>query len=106
MNPADYCLVLTTTTSGEETEKIAHALLEKKLAACVQATPVQSYYTWKGRIHKDAENLLFIKCKAADYAGIEKCIRANHSYEVPEIVQLPLTDGWPDYLEWISQVTL
>jgi periplasmic divalent cation tolerance protein len=106
MNPSDYCVVLTTTASDEETEKIARALLAGKLAACVQATPVRSFYTWKGQVHKDPENLLFIKCKAADYAGIEKCIRANHSYELPEILQLPLTDGWPDYLEWISQVTL
>ncbi len=106
MNPTDYCVVLTTTASDEETEKIALALLEKKLAACVQATPVKSFYTWKGRIHKDHENLLFIKCKSIDYAGIEECIRANHSYEVPEIVQLPLANGWPEYLEWISQVTV
>ena len=105
MNPSDYAVVLTTTASEEETEKIAQALLEQRLAACVQATPIKSYYTWKGQVHQDQEALLLIKCKAADYAEIEKCIRANHSYEVPEIVQLPLTNGSQDYLGWISQVT-
>jgi periplasmic divalent cation tolerance protein len=106
MNPTGYSVVLTTTASDEETEKIAHALLAGKLAACVQATQVKSCYTWKGEVRIDHENLLFIKCKATDYAGIEECIRANHSYEVPEIVQLPLTAGSQDYLDWISQVTL
>jgi periplasmic divalent cation tolerance protein len=106
MNPTDYSVVLTTTISDEETEKIAKALLVKKLAACVQATRIKSFYTWKGQVHIEAENLLFIKCKAADYAEIEKCIRANHSYEVPEILQLPVTDGSQETLNWISQVTL
>jgi periplasmic divalent cation tolerance protein len=105
MNPNEFAVVLTTTASDEETEKIALALLEKRLAACVQAAPVRSFYTWKGQVHQDRENLLFIKCKTADYARIEACLRANHSYELPEIVQLRLADGWPDYLEWISQVT-
>ncbi len=105
MNPTDYAVVLTTTASVEETEKIAHALLEQRLVACVQATPIKSYYTWKGQVHQDNENLLFIKCKAADFAGIERCIRLNHSYEVPEIVQLPLSAGSQDYLDWIREVT-
>ena len=106
MNPTNYSIVLTTTVSNEQTEKIANALLAKKLAACVQATQIKSYYTWKDQITIDHENLLFIKCKAADYAEIEKCIRAYHSYEVPEILQLPVTNGSSDYLDWIRQVTL
>lgn len=106
MNPSEFAVVLTTTASEDETGKIAHALLEQKLAACVQAAPIRSWYTWEGRIQEDHENLLFIKCKAADYPGIEACIRANHSYEVPEIVMLPLTNGWPDYLDWIREVTV
>jgi periplasmic divalent cation tolerance protein len=105
MNSTKYAVVLTTTASDAETEKIALALLERKLAACVQAVKINSFYTWKGQIHQDHENLLFIKCKAADYAGIESCIRLNHSYEIPEIVQLPLSAGSQDYLDWIREVT-
>jgi periplasmic divalent cation tolerance protein len=106
MNPTDFAVVLTTTASAAETEKIAHALLEQRLAACVQAAPIQSWYTWEGRIQEDHENLLFIKCKAADYTRIEACIRANHSYQVPEIVLLPLSAGSQEYLDWIRGVTV
>jgi periplasmic divalent cation tolerance protein len=106
MDPTDYAVVLTTTASNEETEKIAHALLEQKLAACVQAAPIKSYYTWEDRIQEDHENLLFIKCKAVDYAQIEACIRANHSYQVPEIVLLLLSAGSQEYLDWIRRVTV
>lgn len=100
-----YSVVITTTASNEETEKIANALLNEKLAACIQATQIKSFFSWKGAVSVENENLLLIKCKQSDYAEIEKCIKANHSYEVPEIVQLPMTNGSNAYLDWISQVT-
>ena len=100
-----YAVVITTTSSNDETEKIANALLSNKLAACIQATQIKSYFTWKGSVSVEPENLLLIKCKMADYADIEKCIKENHSYEVPEIIQLPITNGSDSYTEWITQVT-
>lgn len=102
---AIYSIVITTTISKAEAETIARALLELRLAACIQVTQIQSYYTWKESINVDEEQLLLIKCKQADFVAIQECIVANHSYEVPEIVQIPITDGLPQYLQWIGTVT-
>ncbi|AFY94019.1 divalent-cation tolerance protein CutA [Chamaesiphon minutus] len=99
---AIYSIVITTTSSKAEAEKIARALLELRLAACIQVTQIQSYYTWKESMNVDDEQLLLIKSKQADFTDIQECISANHSYEVPEIVQIPITDGLPQYLQWID----
>jgi periplasmic divalent cation tolerance protein len=101
----EYAVVLTTTSSANQAEKIALALLEGRLAACVQVLPMKSFYPWQGQIQHDHEYLLLIKCKAANFEGIEACIKANHSYELPEVVQLPIMTGSQEYLCWISQVT-
>lgn len=100
-----YAIVTTTNVSNEETEKIAITLLEKKLAACVQVLPIKSYYTWKDKLNIETENLLIIKCKQSDFAEVEKCIKENHSYEVPEIVMMPIEEGSKEYLNWIKAVT-
>jgi periplasmic divalent cation tolerance protein len=100
-----YAIVITTTSSKAEAESIARALLAQRLAACIQVTQIQSYYTWKENVNIDDEQLLLIKCKQADFADLQECIKANHSYEVPEIVQVPITAGLPDYLAWIGDVT-
>lgn len=100
-----YSIVITTVRNREDAENIARALLERRLAACIQVTQIQSYYTWKEIVNVDDEQLLLIKCKQADFADIQQCIKANHSYEVPEIIQLPIAAGLPDYLQWISEVT-
>jgi periplasmic divalent cation tolerance protein len=100
-----YSIVITTVSNREDAENIARALLERRLAACIQVTQIQSYYTWKEIVNVDDEQLLLIKCKQADFADIQQCIKANHSYEVPEIIQLPISAGLPDYLQWISEVT-
>ncbi len=100
-----YAIAMTTTSSKTEAETIARALLERRLAACIQVTQIQSYYTWKESVNVDDEQLLLIKCKAADFADIQECIKANHSYEVPEIVLVPITAGLPEYFQWISEVT-
>ena len=105
MNANEFAVVITTTASDAETEKIAQALLEAKLAACIQATKIKSFFTWKGAVSIEDENLLLIKCKYADYAEIESCIKKNHSYEVPEVVQLPITNGSTAYTAWIREVT-
>jgi periplasmic divalent cation tolerance protein len=100
-----YSIVITTVSNREDAENIARALLERRLAACIQVTQIQSYYTWKEIVNVDDEQLLLIKCKQADFADIQQCIKANHSYEVPEIIQLPISAGLPDYLQWIGEVT-
>jgi periplasmic divalent cation tolerance protein len=100
-----YSIVMTTTSSKEEAEQIARALLAQRLAACIQVTQIQSYYTWKGSLNIDDERLLIIKCKQADFDDIQDCIKTNHSYELPEIIQVPITAGLPGYLQWIGDVT-
>lgn len=100
-----YSVVITTTGSKEEAEKIAKALLKKKLAACIQVSNITSFYTWKESIHMDEEYQLLIKCKSEDYLEIENCVKLNHSYEVPEVIQMDIAQGHPDYLNWIKEVT-
>ena len=105
MNDHSYVMVTSTSSSDAEADKIARILIEKKLAACVQVLPIKSYYTWNDKLNIENENLLIIKCKRADYEAIEACIKANHSYEVPEIIQVPIENGSSDYLDWIKAVT-
>jgi len=100
-----YAMVLTACPNEEEAKKIANVLLNKKLAACVQLFPVNSFYSWKGEICNDNEIILFIKCRQSRFAAIEDMITANHSYEVPEIIMLPVIGGFSKYLGWIDEVS-
>ena len=100
-----YCVVLTTCADMKQADELASGLIAKKLAACVQISPITSYYEWKGEVNKDSELLLLIKAKAGSYPGIEGFIKANHSYEVPEIVRVPIEDGLTSYLRWIDEVS-
>jgi periplasmic divalent cation tolerance protein len=100
-----YAIAMTTTSSKAEAEKIARALLAQRLAACVQVTQIQSYYTWNESVNVDDEQLLLIKCKEADFADLQECIKANHSYEVPEILLVPISTGLPEYFQWLNEVT-
>ena len=101
-----YCLVLSTTASQDEADKIAAVLLENRAAACVQMKPIVSLYHWKGQIERSNEIQLLIKTKDALYPRVERLIKENHSYEVPQIVKLPINAGLPEYLNWISEETV
>lgn len=100
-------VVLVTCGSRPEARKIARALLERQLAACVNLLPgrVESVYRWKGKVERAREVLLLIKTSRRVFAALEKEIRRLHSYEVPEIIALPISAGSPAYLKWISQST-
>jgi periplasmic divalent cation tolerance protein len=101
-----YCSVLTTTPNIQEARKIAGLLLFRRLAACIQIIPaIESHYRWKGKKETSKEVLLIIKTKASLYKQLEKTILRYHSYEVPEIICLPITKGSRTYLNWISQET-
>jgi periplasmic divalent cation tolerance protein len=102
----DYGIVITTVATAVEAEKIARLLLERKLAACVQVNEIRSYYRWQGEIQGESEQRLWIKCRVADYGAIEQLIKAHHSYELPEIILLPIAAGSPDYLNWIGEETV
>ncbi len=103
MNRHEYQLVLTTCPDNETAERIARALVGERLAACVNILPIaQSVYLWKGEVESAAELLLIIKSVTNAYGPIENRIRELHSYELPEVIAVPIADGLPDYLAWIS----
>ena len=102
---AQYGLAMTTCPDPEIGKKLADGLLENRLAACVQTLPIQSAYRWKGAIQREPEILLLIKTKAALYPEVEAHLRANHPYETPEIVWLPIAAGFAGYLAWIDAET-
>lgn len=98
-----YGVVLVTTASEEEAEAIANGLVEAELAACVSFLPIQSIYIWQGKIHKEQEWQLLIKTDLAQFPTLEAKIRELHSYEVSEIIALPIIAGSQPYLQWISE---
>jgi periplasmic divalent cation tolerance protein len=103
--PAPYCMVLTTTDSEAHAEALAQQIVQARLGACVQVQSIRSFYVWKGQAHREPEYLLMIKSRSALYPQLQAFIREHHSYETPEIVQLPITAGLPDYLAWIADNT-
>lgn len=105
MIDVQYSVVITTTATKAEADKLARILLAQQLAACIQVMPISSYYTWNGSVNVDEEQILAIKCPASNFPDIERCIKANHSYEIPEIIQLSIEAGSADYLKWIADVT-
>lgn len=98
-----YCLVITTYAGEENGKKIIDTLLTERLAACVQVMPIQSYYHWQGEIANDDEKLLLIKTKSSLYTKVEKAIIAHHAYELPEVIQLPISAGFSGYLNWLEK---
>ena len=106
MNANDFCTVITTTDSVENAERITKALLEEKLAACVQASEITSSYSWKGQIVTDKEIRLDIKTKVSLFASLKERIEALHTYEVPEILMFRVDDAKFDYLRWIDEETM
>ena len=103
MAEKQYGVVLVTASSRSEGEAIAEALLSSKLAACVTLLPVHSVYRWQGEVHRDEEWQLLIKSDLDRFSDLEAKIREIHSYEVPEIIALPILAGSQPYLSWISE---
>ena len=101
---SDKKIVLTTAGSREEAEKIAHALVERHLAACVNIVgPIHSVYRWRGKVESANEHLLLIKTTAARFDAVATAIRELHSYDLPECIELAIESGSAEYLEWIEQ---
>lgn len=96
-------VVLVTASSQAEGEALARSLLEIKLAACITITPVHSFYTWQGEIHSESEWQLIIKTDLAQFPLISARIQELHSYDVPEIIALPIVAGSQSYLRWIAE---
>ena len=94
MSAAGFGVLLTTTPTRDEAQKIARLLIEEKLAACVQLLPIESFYFWQGKTQNEAEILLLIKTRAALFDAAIARIKDIHSYTVPEIVALPFAAGF------------
>ena len=100
----DYLLVSLTTSSLEEAEKIAEALVQERLAACVNIVPaITSIYRWRGEVHRDNEVLLIAKSRPELFDSLAARVKELHSYEVPEIIALPIVAGSEAYLNWIDE---
>ena len=99
----DKIVVLSTCATKKDAEKLARALLEERLAACVTVVPrVRSYYHWKGAIEETDEFLLVIKSSREMFAGISSALEKLHPYEVPEVLALPVVEGSANYLNWLQ----
>ncbi len=103
----DRILIMITAGSEEEAVRIARALLEERYVACANLLgQIRSLYHWKGEICDDREVLLLCKSRRHLFTQISEKVKSLHSYEVPEIVALPLVDGFPPYMQWIEEETL
>jgi periplasmic divalent cation tolerance protein len=103
---ADFLLVVCTCPTNSAAAAIATALLEERVAACVNQVPgIKSMYRWEGRIEHDDEVLLLIKTTRQMYPRVEETIGKLHPYELPEIIGVPLTAGSEAYLHWIKNAT-
>lgn len=102
--PAVVCL--STASSDEEAAKIARALVEERLAACVNLVPgVRSIYTWQGKVEDGAEVLMVIKTRRSLVAKLTARVKALHSYTVPEVIAADIVGGNPGYLAWLADST-
>ncbi|HEY9767075.1 MAG TPA: divalent-cation tolerance protein CutA [Coleofasciculaceae cyanobacterium] len=102
-NSDNYGVVLVTAVSLAEGKTIAQSLIESKLAACVNMFPIDSLYLWQGKINQDQEYQLIIKTDLNNFSELAEQIKTLHSYEVPEIIALPIVAGSSSYLSWLGE---
>jgi periplasmic divalent cation tolerance protein len=100
-----YCLVLTTVSTAAQAESLARRIVEARLGACVQIDPLQSIYRWQGTVCNEPEYRLSIKTRHARLDELPRFIGEHHSYEPPEILQIPITAGSEKYLRWLGEET-
>jgi periplasmic divalent cation tolerance protein len=105
--PSDFVVVLVTTASAEEARRIGRTLVEERLAGCVNVLgPIRSIYRWQEAVEEADEHLLVVKARATDLPALGERVRALHSYDVPEVLALPVAAGSEDYLTWLASVTV
>jgi periplasmic divalent cation tolerance protein len=106
MITSDYILVFITTSSSQEAEKLGKAMVEKKLAACGNIiSDIRSIFWWNNSIETEEEALLILKSRAVLFSELITAVKSLHSYEVPEIIGLPIIAGSKEYLRWIDEET-
>jgi periplasmic divalent cation tolerance protein len=100
----DKIVVFSTGADENDAERLARTLVEQRLAACVNVVPrVRSFYHWKGGLESADECLLVIKSSRDRFDGLRAALEKAHSYEVPEVLAVPVVDGAPNYLNWLSE---
>jgi len=105
---SQHIVVFVTAGSREEADELSRGLVEKKLAFCVNALPaIKSTYFWDGKLCEDEEILLIIKTRSSKFEALETWVRKNHSYDVPEVIALPIVKGSQPYLksidDWVAR---
>ncbi len=99
-----YRIVLITAPTIECAKKLATGLIEEKLAACVNIIPgIHSVYRWQGQVQEDQEAMLICKTGLEQWEPLQQWVKTNHPYELPEIIQIPISQGLESYLRWIGE---
>jgi len=102
----DKIVLFTTVSSPEEADRLARALVDRRLAACVNILPqARSVYRWQGAVEESNELLLLIKSRRSLFEALREAVRALHPYDIPELIALPVVDGYAPYLDWIDHET-
>ncbi|MGD1901651.1 MAG: divalent-cation tolerance protein CutA [Geitlerinemataceae cyanobacterium] len=105
IEPTDFILIFVTAGSEAEARAIARPLVADRLAACVKLAPVSSVYRWDGEVCEDSEWQLTIATRRASFVAVRDAVLARHSYDLPELVAVPLAAGTPEYLSWLRDST-
>lgn len=101
-----HIVIFVTAKDESQANKIAEKLVAEKLVACANIVPgVQSIFRWDGKIDRAREILLILKSRRRHFPAIVKTVKALHSYDVPEVIALPIIEGNKDYLKWITETT-
>jgi periplasmic divalent cation tolerance protein len=99
----DKIVAFNTCASADEAERLARKLIDERLAACVTVvTPVRSFFRWEGAVEEATEWLLVIKTSRELFSRLRQSLEAAHSYQIPELIALPITEGSPNYLAWMN----
>ena len=106
MSVPEFVVVLVTTANAEEGARLGRTLVEEQLAACANVVgPMRSIYRWQGAVEEADEHLVLLKARGADVSALEARVRTLHSYDVPEVLALPVTAGSAPYLAWLANAT-
>jgi periplasmic divalent cation tolerance protein len=105
MSLPDETIVVFSTAPPDTSESMAKMLIDQRFAACVNVVPVRSYYRWKGESFDEQEHLLIAKTTREKAGEVVAAIKIHHPYETPEIIALPIIDGYLPYLEWVRRET-
>lgn len=99
----NFCIVTTTFADKKSAKVVANQILTKKLGACVQLSGIDSFYTWDGKIENQQEVMMVIKTKVALFDKLQNFLLKQHTYEVPEIIMLPIEKGSDGYFNWLNE---